>query len=146
MIVNAKQYLKQAYKLNERIESDKIELENLRSLSTSIACDMTQEKVQSSTSGDKTLNIICAIVDLEDEIKNEIEKLIRLKKQIRDVINKVEDVDEMLVLKYRYLMFLQWDEICEKMNYSKRQMYRIHDSALEHVKVPFSTDMALDVI
>lgn len=146
MIVNAKQYLKQAYKLNERIESDKIELENLRSLSTSIAGDMTQEKVQSSASGDKTLNIICAIVDLEDEIKNEIEKLIRLKKQIRDVINKVEDVDEMLVLKYRYLMFLQWDEICEKMNYSKRQMYRIHDSALEHVKVPFSTDMALDVI
>lgn len=146
MIVNAKQYLKQAYKLNERIESDKIELENLRSLSTSIAGDMTQEKVQSSASGDKTLNIICAIVDLEDEIKNEIEKLIRLKKQIRDVINKVEDVDEMLVLKYRYLMFLQWDEICEKMNYSKRQMYRIHYSALEHVKVPFSTDMALDVI
>lgn len=146
MIVNAKQYLKQAYKLNERIESDKIELENLRSLSTSIAGDMTQEKVQSSASGDKTLNIICAIVDLEDEIKNEIEKLIRLKKEIRDVINKVEDVDEMLVLKYRYLMFLQWDEICEKMNYSKRQMYRIHDSALEHVKVPFSTDMALDVI
>lgn len=146
MIVNAKQYLKQAYKLNERIESDKIELENLRSLSTSIAGDMTQEKVQSSASGDKTLNIICAIVDLEDEIKNEIEKLIRLKKEIRDVINKVEDVDEMLVLKYRYLMFLQWDEICEKMNYSKRQMYRIHDSALEHVKVLFSTDMALDVI
>lgn len=146
MIVNAKQYLKQAYKLNERIESDKIELENLRSLSTSIAGDMTQEKVQSSASGDKTLNIICAIVDLEDEIKNEIEKLIRLKKEIRDVINKVEDVDEMLVLKYRYLMFLQWDEICEKMNYSKRQMYRIHDSALKHVKVLFSTDMALDVI
>lgn len=146
MIVNAKQYLKQAYKLNERIESDKIELENLRSLSTSIAGDMTQEKVQSSASGDKTLNIICAIVDLEDEIKNEIEKLIRLKKEIRDVINKVEDVDEMLVLKYRYLMFLQWDEICEKMNYSKRQMYRIHDSALEKVKVPFSTNMALDVI
>ena len=67
----------------------------------------------------------------------EIEDFIALKKQIRDVINQIEDVNEKLVLKYRYLIFLQWDEICVKMNYSKRQMYRIHDSALEKVKVPF---------
>ena len=143
--MNAKQYLKQAYKLNELIESDKEELESLRSLATSISGDMTQERVQSSPSNDKILNVISKIIDLENEIDEEIEKLITLKKQIRDVINKVEDVNERLVLKYRYLIFLQWDEICIKLNYSKRQMYRIHDSALESVKVPFEK-MALNDI
>jgi septation ring formation regulator EzrA len=136
MIMNAKQYLKQAYKLNEQIECDKEEVESLRSLATSISGNMTQERVQNSSSNDKITDIVSKIIDLENEIDDEIEHLISLKKEIRNVINQVEDVNEKLVLKYRYLIFLQWDEICIKMNYSKRQMYRIHDSALESVKVP----------
>lgn len=136
--MNAKQFLRQAYKLNELIESDKEELENLRSLSESISGDMTQERVQTSTTSDKIVNIIARIVDLENEIHDEIEKLIALKKQIRDVINKLENVNEKLVLKYRYLMFFQWEEICDKMHYSPRQIHRFHDSALENIEVPFS--------
>lgn len=134
--MNAKQYLKQAYKLNELIESDKDELENLRSLASSVSGDMTQERVQSSKTNDKLVNIISQIIELENKIYDEIEHFITLKKEIREVINEVEDVNEKLVLKYRYLIFLQWDEICIKLNYSRRQMYRIHDSALENVKVP----------
>ena len=134
--MNAKQYLKQAYKLNELIESDKDELENLRSLASSVSGDMTQERVQSSKTNDKLVNIISQIIELENKIYDEIEHFITLKKEIREVINEVEDVNEKLVLKYRYLIFLQWDEICIKLNYSRRQMYRIHDSALENVQVP----------
>lgn len=136
--MNAKQFLRQAYKLNELIESDKEELENLRSLSESISGDMTQERVQTSASSDKIVNIIAKIVDLENEIYDEIEQLIALKKQIRDVINKLENINEKLVLKYRYLMFFQWEEICDKMHYSPRQIHRFHDSALENIEVPFS--------
>ena len=136
--INAKQFLRQAYKLNELIESDKEELENLRSLSESISGDMTQERVQTSASSDKSVNIIAKIVDLENEIHDEIEQLIALKKQIRDVINKLENINEKLVLKYRYLMFFQWEEICDKMHYSPRQIHRFHDSALENIEVPFS--------
>ena len=99
---------------------------------------MTQERVQTSTSSDKIVNIIARIVDLENEIHDEIEQLIALKKQIRDVINKLENVNEKLVLKYRYLMFFQWEEICDKMHYSPRQIHRFHDSALENIEVPFS--------
>lgn len=134
--MNAKQFLKQAYKLNEIIENDKEELENLRSLAESISNDISQERVQTSVTNDKTVNIIAQIVDLENEIYNEIKDLIALKKKIRDAINQLDDVNEKLVLKNRYLLFLQWDELCEKMNYSRRQMFRIHDLALEKIEVP----------
>ena len=134
--MNAEQFLKQAYKLNEQIKCDKEELESLRSLAESVSGDMTQERVQTSTVGDKIVNIIAKIVDLENEINEEIEQLIELKKNIRDVINQVENVNEKLVLKYRYLLFFQWDKICDKLNYSRRQIRRIHDSALENIKVP----------
>ena len=136
MNVNTKQFLSQAYKLNEQIECDKEELESLRSLAESVSGDMTQERVQISVTGDKIVNIISKIVDLENEIHDEIEELIDLKKVIRDTINKLENVNEKLVLKYRYLMFFQWDEICDKLNYSKRQIGRIHDSALENIEIP----------
>lgn len=136
MNVNAEQFLKQAYKLNEQIECDKEELESLRSLAESVSGDMTQERVQTSTVGDKIVNIIAKIVDLENEINDEIEQLLEVKKNIRDVINQLENVNEKLVLKYRYLLFFQWDEICDKLNYSRRQIGRIHDSALENIKVP----------
>lgn len=136
MHMNAKQFLKQAYKLNEVIKSDKQELESLRCLAESISNDISQERVQTSVTNDKITNIIANIVDLENEIYKEIEQLVQLKKEIRDVINSVENVNEKLLLKYRYLMFLQWEEICEEMSYSPRQIHRIHDSALENIKVP----------
>lgn len=135
MNMNAEQFLKQAYKLNEQIKCDKEELESLRSLAESVSGDMTQERVQTSTVGDKTVNIIAKIVDLESEIKSEIETFIELKKEIRDTINQLESVNEKLVLKYRYLLFCQWDEICDKLNYSRRQIRRIHDSALVNMEI-----------
>ena len=49
MNMNAEQFLKQAYKLNEQIKCDKEELESLRSLAESVSGDMTQERVQTST-------------------------------------------------------------------------------------------------
>ena len=81
------------------------------------------------------MNIIAKIVDLESEIKSEIETFIELKKEIRDTINQLESVNEKLVLKYRYLLFCQWDEICDKLNYSRRQIRRIHDSALVNMEI-----------
>lgn len=121
------------YRLNNLIKSDKEELEELRSLSTSISGDITQERVQTSTTGDKVVNIIAKIVDLENEIENEIKTFIDLKKEVRNVINQVEDVDERLFLRYRYINFYQWKEITSAMKCSNTQIQRLKERAIESV-------------
>ena len=120
--------------MNNLIKSDEEEIEQLRSLATSISGNMTQERVQSSTSNDKITDIVSKIIDLEKEIQDEIKRLIDLRKEVRDVINQVEDVNERLFLRYRYILFYQWKEISDKLDCSQTQVQRIKEKAIESVE------------
>lgn len=132
--MNAEKFLNQLYKLNNLIKSNEEEIEQLRSLATSISGNMTQERVQSSTSNDKITDIVSKIIDLEKEIQDEIKRLIDLRKEVRDVINQVEDVNERLFLRYRYILFYQWKEISDKLDCSQTQVQRIKEKAIESVE------------
>ena len=136
--MQAKEYLKQAYRLNELIQSNKQELANLRCLSDDIpGVDYSKDRVQTSASCEaRFVKTVHKIIDLESAIYADIEKLLSLKLEIRTVINAVKDNEERLLLKHRYLNFMQWDDICETMDVSMRTAHRIHASALSHVEVP----------
>ena len=136
--MQTKQYLKQAYRLNELIQCNQKELVELRLLSDTIpGIDYSKDKVQTSCSGDAGYtNIILKIIELETAIKEDIEKLLSLKIEIRTVINEVVDNEEKLLLKLRYLNFLSWEDVCFEMSVSMRTAHRIHSSALRSVKVP----------
>ena len=138
--MTTKQYLKQAYRLNDLIKSNQQELADLRLLSDGVpGIDYSKERVQSSPSQDAPfVHIVCKIIGLENEINAEINRMVSLKLEIRSVINAVQDHDERLLLKYRYLNFMQWDDICEHMQVSMRTAHRIHAAALANVQIPKS--------
>lgn len=136
--MTAKQYLRQAYRLNELINSHSKELESLRLLSTSLpGTDFSQERVQGgSLPGDRIPKIISQIVDLEKQVNDEIDSFIELKKEVHDVINAVTSPNERLVLRCRYIEFLTWEQTADRMAYSIKQVHRIHSEALQNVIVP----------
>ncbi|HQD36753.1 MAG TPA: DUF1492 domain-containing protein [Thermodesulfovibrio thiophilus] len=136
--MTAKQYLRQAYRLNELINSHIKELEQLRLLSTSVpSTDFSKERVQGGNlPGDRISNIIAKIVDLEKQINDEIDRFIDLKKEIHDAIDAVQNPDQQLVLRCRYIEFLTWEKTAEIMNYSIKQIHRIHSAALQNVVIP----------
>lgn len=133
--MNAKQYLKQAYRLNELIESNKKELEDLRLIASSVpGIDYSKERVQSSPAGDAGFTrIISKVIELEQAINDDTERMLSLKLEIRETINSLNDNDEKLLLRYRYLNFMQWDDICDSMKVSMRTAHRIHASALNNI-------------
>jgi DNA-directed RNA polymerase specialized sigma subunit len=138
--MTAKQYLRQAYRLNELINSHIKELESLKLLSTSLpSTDFSQERVQGGQlPGDRISNIIAKIVDLEKQINDEIDSFIELKKEVHNVINAVTSSNERLVLRCRYIEFLTWEQTADRMAYSIKQVHRIHSEALQNVIVPKS--------
>ena len=138
MFLKAKQYLNQAYRLNELIESNNLEIAQLNQLKASLSgIDYSKDKIQNSSSGDANFTKIVERIDeLERIIKEDTAKMLSLKIEIRNVINSVKDNEERLVLKCRYLNFMIWDDICEAAHVSLRTVFRIHDSALENVKIP----------
>ena len=136
--MQAEQYLGQAYRLNELIHSNQEELAALHMMKDNLkSTDNSQERVQSTPSGEAGYeDIVRQIVELENAIIRDIEKMLSLKIEIRAVIDAVENNDEKLLLQYRYLNCYSWGIISKKMNYSKRTVHRIHRSALANVKIP----------
>ena len=75
-----------------------------------------------------------------DEIQRSVEEkvayLVRLKEEINTAIDMLENRDEQLVLRYRYLDDCTWEEISRMLNVSLRTVHRIHGSALQNFSVP----------
>lgn len=128
--MTAKEYLMQAYRLNELIDSDTEELEHLRELAGRISGSDFSERVQCSRNTEPPfVKYLGDIIEMEQKIHKELCQLVVLKKQ-------VSDREERLLLTYRYLNNCTWEEIAEKLHVSNRTVHRIHASALKNFSVP----------
>ena len=76
------------------------------------------------------------IDEIQRSVEEKITYLVRLKEEINTAIDKLENRDEQLVLRYRYLDDCTWEEISRMLNVSLRTVHRIHGSALQNFSVP----------
>lgn len=132
-----KEYLKQAYRLDHRINSDIAELDRLREMSTSISSPSLGEKVQTNRNTDAPfVKCLERIYSLEEKINEEIDLLVNLKEEIRSVIDMVSNTDERMVLRYRYIHNYTWEQIGDVLGADSRTVRRWHGQALGHVTLP----------
>ena len=132
-----KEYLKQAYRLDQRINSDIAELGRLREMSTSISSPSLGEKVQTNRNTDAPfVKCLERIYSLEEKINEEIDLLVNLKEEIRSVIDMVSNTDERMVLRYRYIHNYTWEQIGDVLGADSRTVRRWHGQALGHVILP----------
>ena len=133
-----KEYLRQAYRLNERINSHIEELENPRSLSTRIQGVSYGEHIHSPNRPTDApfTKVLFKIMEYQERINHEIDALVELKAEMEDAIEKLSNVDERLLLRYRYMDNQSWEEIGVLLNASVRTVHRIHSAALHHFSVP----------
>lgn len=136
--MTAQQYLNQARRLNDFIESDKRELERLWSQATGLSGADFFERVQGTPTDNGIDGIVEKIIELKHKINNELEQCIALKNEIWDTINTVKNDEERLLLRLRYIEFMRWTDISIKMRYSERRTYKIHGQALKNVVIPES--------
>lgn len=104
--MTAKEYLQQALRLDERINSKISQLESLRELATKCTSTITGMPHNPSPSQSPMADAVCKIIDLQDEINRDIDHLVDLKRELVGVIRNVEDVECRLLLELRYLCFM----------------------------------------
>lgn len=135
--MDAHEYLSQAYRLEQRIQLEMEELRNLRTLASDVGSPGLEEHYNPNHPTDapftKTLE---RIWEKEQEVNEELNRLIQLRDEIKQVIDRVENVDERLILTYRYLKNCSWNQISEELCVSDRTIRRWYNSALSHVEVP----------
>ena len=131
--MTAQEYLEQAQLLDRQIDSKMMQLSRLRDLSTKTTSVMSDDVVSCTRNVHSLEDIMAAIMDMENEIRTDIQRAFDLKKEIADTIASLEDPNERLVLEHRYLNCLEWREIALHMNSSERYVYKKHASALKEI-------------
>ena len=130
--MNAKEYLSQAIWLDQMIDSKLEQLATLKSLAMKVTSSFTKEKIcGGNIEKSKMESTMVKVIDLENEINADIDRLVDLKKDIQDTINMMDDINQQLLLELRYLSGKGWDEIAASMGYDPRTVYRIYGKALK---------------
>ena len=74
---------------------------------------------------------ITALNDLKQKVIHYRYQKVKICVILYDKIEALEDEQEKRLLKYRYIRGYRWEDIADKMGYSVRQVFNIHNSALQ---------------
>lgn len=132
--MNAEEFLSRAYRIDQQIQSKVAQLDRLRACAYGSGIRFGDVKVQTSGPPNHVENSVLKIMEEERVINEEIDRLVETKRQIREVISRVEDVDNRLLLEKRNLLFMTWAEISRDMGMSLRWVQSRHKEAVQDVQ------------
>ena len=133
--LSAKDYLSQAYRIDQRINSKIEQVQSLRDLATKATATLSDVPPSKGTRNVHRMeDVIVKMMDLESSISKDLNRLIDLKHEIVTVIKCVESPELQTLLELRYLCFRTWEQIAVEINYDLRWVHRLHNRALSEVE------------
>ena len=129
--MTAKEFLGQAYRLDQRINSKLQQIDSLRGLTQKVTQSYDNEVVSRTRNVSALEDAIIRLMEAEEQLNMQIDKLVDTKIEIGKLIEKVHNESYRLLLEKRYLCFLSWDQIAAEMHYSRRWVLNKHERALE---------------
>ena len=131
--MTTKEYLSQAYRIDQRIDSKLEQVLSLRVLLGKATATLTDTPRPATLDPRSMEEVVAKMVDLESEINEDIDTLVDLKQEITRVIKGVENPEHQTLLELRDLCFKRWEDIAVEMGYSPRRLYELHELALGQI-------------
>lgn len=133
--MDVKEYLCRYHETEEKIQKlQQIVAEYLRLANTIPGVNLDQIRVDGTRKLDAPFEkwILRALDDelLIEELKRQLP---RIKCEIISLIDELEDKEYKMVLIHRYIDWLSWTDISQKLYYSPSKIRRTHDKALEEL-------------
>ena len=129
--MNVKEFLNGIKKIDLLINTKLEEVSALRDRLMNVTQSYNTERVQSSMQGDKFADTISKIVDLENDINNDIDKLVEYKSLAKELIEKLDDDILKVIVYKRYFAHCTFEQIAVEIGYSWRHTCRLHGIALQ---------------
>ena len=133
--MKAKEYLSQAYRLDQRIDAKIEQVMSLRNLAAKATSTLSDIASSGTRNIHRMEDIIMRIFDLENEINADIDALVALKREIVSTIKSVPNLEYQILLELRYLCFKPWEQIAVEMGYGIDNVFRLHQKALKDLEV-----------
>ncbi len=128
-------YLKQYQTTIMEIERRKQDVNMWRDMLQKVTASYSSGLKGGGTIRNRTEELIAKIVDLERHLHEKLARQISLQHEIEQLVENVGDSRERLLLQYRYLDGMTFEEIAVQMHYSWRQIHRLHSRALTNLKM-----------
>jgi len=135
-MMTAQEYLGQAYRLDQRINSKLDQVAKLNELAMKCTYNLTGLPRNPNQGTSAMSDVIAKIVDLQAEINRDIDALVDLKRNMVRAIKAVDNTEYQTLLELRYLCFKTWEQIAVDMRYRVRNVHILHNKALKKVVVP----------
>lgn len=129
-----KEYLRSYRRHGSRIKRIEAEIEEIRSMKMYPSA-ITNDGMPHGSSQSDLSTYAAQLTDLENDIYEEGIKQVKTYKEIEYKINQIDNEDERDVLFYKYIKGKNLWEIAQIMDYSERQIRRIHWNALSKIKI-----------
>ncbi len=129
--VNAKEYLSQAFTLDQLINCKLEQVAVLRNQALKVTSVIQSDPVQGSKQRSPMENTLVKLMNLEQEIDADIDRLVALKQELKEFVAEIENPSYKLLLELRYLGGSTWEEVAASMGYDLRWIYRLHSKALK---------------
>lgn len=130
--MTTKEYLKQIYRLDRRIELDRQKIEKLRAV---LDYKPPSGGSGSGSSADRIPDTLAKIIEYEEQTERLTKRYIELYIEIEKAIAAVSDPVLREVLERRYLLYQKWEEIADAMHRDLRWVYRLHGKALQQLTI-----------
>ena len=131
--MTAKEYFSQAYRLDQRIDAKIEQVMSLRNLAAKATSTLSDAMPSGTRNIHRMEDIIIKIIDFENEINADIDRLVDLKREIVSTIKSVPNLECQMLLELRYLCFKPWEQIAVEMGYGIDNIFRLHQKALKEV-------------
>ncbi|MBQ7071732.1 MAG: hypothetical protein IJM87_10715 [Ruminococcus sp.] len=130
--MTAKDYLRQIYRLDRRIELDRRKIEKLRAV---LDYKPPSGGSGSGSSADRIPDTLAKIIEYEEQAERLTKRYIELYSEIEKAIAAVSDPVLREVLERRYLLYQKWEDIADAMHRDLRWVYRLHGKALQQLTI-----------
>ena len=128
--MTGKEYLSQVRFIDSMVDSKLEQLTRLKETATKATETISDMPRSDSPDLQSMESTVVKMIDMEREIDAEVDRLVDLKREIRDVIQKIHTPRYRALLEMRYLSFMTWEEIAEAIELDVSNVYRARRGAL----------------
>lgn len=141
--MTAKEYLSQAYRIDQRINAKLEQVDRLRALSRKSTVSYGGERVSHTRNVASMEDTIIRLMEAEERLNREIDRFVDTKREIQQTIDLVADADCRLLLEFRYLAMKRWIDVAGEMGICRAYANRLHEKALAMVDTVLRTRSVL---
>lgn len=121
--------------MDRKIQSKIDQIAEMKTLATRVSVAMSDIRVQTSKNDHRLEDIMIKIMEYQNELCDDMERLVEIKKETKKAIDTVANDEQRLVLEMRYLLYMRWEEIAVEMDYSMDHIFRMHREGLCAVEI-----------